>query len=87
MGGDGLVVVLEVDSDVKYLFYAEMVRLALGFAIVVIVTDERGLVNLDDDRRFRFSAGLPRAISKETGKVVKREMLKLRNSPNKSKIF
>ena len=54
MGGDGLVVVLEVDSDVKYLFYTEMVRLALGFVIVVIVTDERGLVNLDDDQRFRF---------------------------------
>jgi hypothetical protein len=42
LGGDGLVVVLEVDSDVRNLFYAEMVRLALGFAIVVIVTDERG---------------------------------------------
>jgi len=54
LGGDGLVVVLEVDSDVKDLFYAEMVRLALGFAIVVIVTDERGSVNLDDDQRFRF---------------------------------
>jgi hypothetical protein len=54
LGGDGLVVVLEVDSNVIYLFYAEMVRFALGFAIVVIVPDERGLVNLDDDQRFRF---------------------------------
>jgi hypothetical protein len=54
LGGDGLVVVLEVDSNVIYLFYAEMVRFVLGFAIVVIVPDERGLVNLDDDQRFRF---------------------------------
>jgi len=64
-----------------------MVRLALGFAIVLIVTDEGGLVLLDDDQPVQFWAALPRAGSKGQGKVEKREMFKLRKSPNKSKIF